>query len=198
LSDPEIADRALPQFIATRLRGGFAGLVVAAILAAAMSTLSSSFNSAATVYLADVHPRLFKTQLDERGQLRVLHAFTLLFGSAGTATALALIGAKGILDTWWALSGIFAGGMLGLFLLGRLSRAAGSRAAMVGVAAGVAAIFWMSRSPDTSIPRWAVSPFHSNLIIVIGTLVILAVGSAAALLRAGRGKRETPSSCRPS
>jgi SSS family solute:Na+ symporter len=63
--------------------------------------------------------------------------------------------------------------MLGLFLLGMLSRRTGNRAAIVAVAAGFLAIGWMTFSPDWARFR---SPFHDYLIAVFGTLMIFAVG----------------------
>jgi SSS family solute:Na+ symporter len=101
---------------------------------------------------------------------------------------------RDILDTWWKLSGIFAGGMLGLFLLGLISRRAGSPAAATGVALGLLAIFWMTFSPASRLPEFLRSPFHSNMIIVVGTLTIFFVGLMASRLFAGAsgGQRKRP------
>ena len=49
--------------------------------------------------------------------MRVLYAATVLWGIAGTATALAMMNVKTVLDVWWQMAGILSGGMLGLFLL---------------------------------------------------------------------------------
>lgn len=182
VKDTDVADRALPHFIVTRLRGGLAGLVIAAILAAAMSTLASSFNSSATVYLEDIHRRYVNPRVDERSAMRVLHRFSFLFGVVSVGVALVLIGRKGMLDTWWNLSGIFAGAMLGLFLLGMTVPKAGSRAALTGAIIGTAVISWMTLSSTSLIPGPLKSPFHPLLIIVVGTIVILAVGFLASRL----------------
>lgn len=176
LSDAEIGDRVLPHFMTTRLPRGLAGLVIAAILAAAMSSIDSSLNSSATVYLSDIHRRYVNPGVDERGAMRALHGFTAIWGAAGTAAALAMIGVQSVLDAWWKLSGIFAGGMLGLFLLGRLAPRAGGRAAGAGVLCGVGVIAWMTLSPGSRLPMSLQSPFHASWIIVVGTLTILLVG----------------------
>lgn len=78
----------------------------------------------------------------------VLYAATLLMGTVGTAAAVAIIGVQSILDTWSLLSGIFAGGLLGLFLLEMVSKRAGNLAAIVGVSLGVCTILceWSTRS----------------------------------------------------
>jgi SSS family solute:Na+ symporter len=152
-------------------------LVIAAIFAAAQSTLSSSINSSATLALCDLYRRYLRPQAGDRESMAVLRVATLVFGVAGTLTALAMIRVRSALDAWWELAGIFSGGMLGLFLLGMISRRARSPAAATGVVIGVLVIFWMSLSPKLS-DEWASfrSPFHSFMVIVIGTLTILLVG----------------------
>jgi SSS family solute:Na+ symporter len=94
--------------------------------------------------------------------------------------ALAMMSIRSALDAWWQLASIFSGGMLGLFLLGLLSRRARSIHAAAGVAVGVLLILWMTFSPTWTgvLADWR-SPFHANLIIVIGTLAILGTGLAA-------------------
>ena len=117
--------------------------------------------------------------------MRVLHGSTLLMGALSIVVALAMIQVKTALDVWWKLAGIFSGGMLGLFLLGLVSRRANSNHAALGVGAGVAVIAWMTFSPlwketlDGHHLAWLVSPFHDNLILVAGTLTILLVGLGA-------------------
>ena len=76
----------------------------------------------ATVFTTDIYKRYFKPKLSEKKNLQVLKLGTVVFGLLGIATGIAMIGAKSLLDIWWELSGIFAGGMLGLFLLGIISR----------------------------------------------------------------------------
>lgn len=178
-TDAQLADRVLPDFISRKLRGGLAGLVIAAIFAAAMSTLDSSINSSATVFLRDVYQRYIRPGSDERHAMRVLHGFTIFWGAVGTGAAIAMIGIASILDTWWLLSGIFAGAMLGLFLLGMVCPRANGACAMAGVAAGLLVIVWMTLSPGSRIPEAMQSRLHPHLAIVAGTLTILGVGAAA-------------------
>ena len=177
LQGQENADRVLPYFILTELPLGARGLLLAAIFSAAMSTISTSLNSSATLLLTDWYRRFFRPQADERESMHVLHVASLVWGALGTAVALAMIGVKAALDAWWTLSGIFAGGMLGLFLLGLISRRAGNPAAVTAVVAGVLVILWMTLTPGAAAwPAELQSPFHSFMTVVVGTLVILLVG----------------------
>lgn len=169
-------DAVFPHFISAALPAGISGLVIAAIFAAAQSTLSSSINGAATLTLCDLYKRYIRPRAAARESLLVLRLATLGFGLAGTAMAVLMIQVKNVLDAWWSLAGIFSGGMLGLFLLGMISRAKNVVAA-ISVVIGVLVILWMSLSPKLSDEwAWLRSPFHSFLTIVLGTLTILLCG----------------------
>ena len=179
-------DGVFPYFIVHELPPGCTGLVIAAILAAAMSTISTSINGCATLTLTDFYIRFFRPTASSREKMGVLYVSSLCWGALGIGGALAMIQAKGILDSWWTLSGIFSGGMLGLFLLGVLSKRATSAAAACGIAAGVAVIIWMTVSLESYdlLPKafeMIRSPLHGYLILVVGTLTILLVGFAATL-----------------
>ena len=187
LKPEKIGDKVLPHFIANKLPRGVAGLLIAAIFAAAMSSIDTSLNSSATVILSDIYRRYFRPNASQRESMHVLHLATLAWGALGTGVALAMIGVESVLDTWWKLSGVFAGGMLGLFLLGLISRRAKNPAALTGVLVGILMILWMTFS--YALPErlaYLRSPYHSFMIIVIGTLYILLVG----LLVSSFGKRK--------
>ena len=89
------------------------------------------------------------------------------------ATGIAMIGTGSVLDIWWTLSGIFAAGMLGLFLLGIISRHTGNVEALIATIIGILVIIWMAL-PQLIPEKYASlrNPLDKNLIIVIGTLVI--------------------------
>jgi len=179
------ADQVLPHFIATQLPAGLAGLLIAAIFAAAMSSIDTSLNSSATVTLKDFVQRYLKRGEDEEGALRILRGATLLWGVLGTGVALAMLGQKSLLDSWWKLSGIFAGGMLGLFLLGLISRKADNAGALTGVMLGVLVICWMTFVDY--FPEEFRSPFHVHMIIVVGTLTIFLTGIGISRWRSSGG-----------
>jgi SSS family solute:Na+ symporter len=181
--DPARSDSVFPYFIVTVLPPGITGLLIAAIFAAAMSTISTSLNSSATILLGDYYRRYVNRAATEGQSMRVLYGATVLWGVLGTGIGIAMTTVRSALDAWWSLAGIFSGGMLGLFLLGQISRRATGRAGLMGVAVGVLVILWMTFSP-----RWGVvpealrSPFHGFLTIVFGTAAILLVGLIAAAL----------------
>jgi len=176
-------DRVFPYFIVNELPTGVTGLLIAAIFAAAMSTISTSINSGATIFMTDVYKRYLRPDATEKGMMGALYASTLAIGALGIIIALLLIKAQGILDAWWKLQGIFAGGMLGLFLLGMISRRAGNIAAVAGVVVGVLVIAWMTLSPlSDALPAALKNPLHSYMTVVIGTSVIVIVGMLVARL----------------
>jgi SSS family solute:Na+ symporter len=161
-------DKVFPYFIATGLPAGITGLLIAAIFAAGMSTVSTSLNSTATIVLTDYYKRYFNKEAGEKTSMKVLYISSFMMGIAGIAIALSLVGVESALDAWWSLASIFSGGMLGLFLLGFVSRKSKNPEAIIGVIAGVSVIVWMSLSNK--------SPFHTNLAIVFGTMTIFLVG----------------------
>ena len=99
-----------------------------------------------------------------------------------------------MLDAWWMLASIFSGGMLGLFLLGYLSRSARNIDAFIGVIVGVLIIIWMSLSPiyftKGNLMAFR-SPFHEDLTVVFGTLAITLVGFLLAKLSAKKLNKQT-------
>jgi len=177
LQPADYGDKVLPYFMVTKIPTGLLGLIVSAILSAAMSTISSGMNASATVFTADIVKKYFKPSLADRPYLRTLVICTVAFGMAGLFSGLAMIGSKSVLDTWWELSGIFAGGMLGLFLLGLISRRTQNREAFTAVLIGIIVIVWMTFSAKLPAKYgWLRNPFHANMVIAGGTLTIFLTG----------------------
>ncbi len=179
LKVPGAGDKVFPHFIVNALPTGITGLLIAAIFAAGMSTVSTSINSTATIVLSDYYKRYFNKNPNEKSSMKVLYISSVIFGALGVIISLALVGVESVLDTWWSLASIFSGGMLGLFLLAFLSKKVRNIDAVIGVIIGELVIIWMSLTPlyftEGNLLAFK-SPFHSNLTIVIGTLVIFLVG----------------------
>ncbi|SEN63976.1 solute:Na+ symporter, SSS family [Mucilaginibacter gossypiicola] len=177
LTPADYGDKIMPHFMVTKIPAGLVGIIVAAILSAAMSTISSGMNSSATVFTIDIYKRYFKPQLSEKNTLNALHIGTVVFGFAGMAAGIAMIGVKSILDLWWQLSGIFAAGMLGLFLLGIISRQTRNHEAIIASIIGVLVILWLT-FPALIPEQYAAlrSTLNTNMIIVAGTLAIFLTG----------------------
>lgn len=178
-------DKVFPHFIVNGLPVGITGLLIASIFAAGMSTVATSINSTATIVLSDYYKRYFNKDASEKSSMKMLYGSSLIFGALGIIIALALVGVESVLDAWWGLASIFSGGMLGLFLLGYMSKKVRNIDAAIGVIIGALIIIWMSLSPiyftegDLLAFR---SPFHTNLTIVFGTLAISLVGFLLAKL----------------
>ncbi len=170
-------DSVFPYFIVNGLPTGITGLMIASIMAAGMSTVSTSLNSSSTIILTDFYKH-FKKDVSEKESMVVLYSTTIILGVLGVVVALLMMGVDGVLDTWWKLASIFSGGMLGLFLLGFLCKRINKVAAILGVVAGLLVIFWMSLSQYLFTGAW--EPYqcklNGNLTIVIGTMVIFIVG----------------------
>lgn len=175
----DMADRVFPHFIVNGLPQGVTGLLIASIFAAGMSSVSTSVNSGATIILSDFYQRFFSKNASEKASMRLLYIASAAIGLAGILAALAMTQVKSALDAWWALSSIFSGGMLGLFLLGYFSKNARNADAIAGVVVGILVICWVSLSPTYFTAEGWInfkSPFHTNMAIVLGTTAIFVVG----------------------
>ena len=163
-------DYIFPHFIVNSLPVGLRGLLIASIFAAGMSTVSTSVTSAATVIQTDYIKPLFG---GHKNELTTLRLTSLAVGILGSIVAIMMLGVKSIIDAWWILSGIFSGGMLGLFFLGIMPRRISRGAAAIGVVTGVAVIAWVSLAEAWSLPG---PHLHEYLAIVLGTTAIFLVG----------------------
>jgi SSS family solute:Na+ symporter len=182
LKNATTGDGIFPFFIVNELPVGVTGLLIAAIFAAGMSTISTSYNSMATVFLTDYYQRYFKKEASDKQAMKVLYISSLLISIGGIAIALAMINVKSALDAWWKLASIFSGGMLGLFLLGVFSRSRNAIGAIAGVVAGLVVIVWLSLS-HLLLPEEAFgNQFHTYLTVVFGTSAIFLVGFLVTLL----------------
>jgi SSS family solute:Na+ symporter len=185
LQPADYGDKVLPYFMVTKVPAGLLGLIIAAILSAAMSTISSGMNASATVFLKDIYQRYINRDVTPKQEMVVLYVATGAVGVFAIATGILMIGVKSILDIWWQLAGIFAGGMLGLFLLGMLSRSTGNAVAKAATVLGIAVILWMTFS--YLIPEeYAMfrNTLHVNMVIVVGTLTIFLSGVLLTQLKA--------------
>ncbi len=177
LSPSDYGDKVVPHFMVSRIPAGMLGLIISAILAAAMSTISSGMNASATVFTEDIYKRYLKKDISDRQNLKVLRIGTVAAGLLGMGAGVSMIGIKSILDIWWQLSGIFAGGILGLFLLGIAGHRTKNVEAVTATIIGLLVILWMTFS--NNIPEqyaYLRSPFHIQMVIVVGTLVIFLSG----------------------
>jgi len=182
LKASDYGDRVLPFFMKTQIPAGFLGLLVAALMSAGMSTMSSGMNSSATVFLKDIYLRYIDPVAGEKKQFRVLLVATACMGSLGIVFGISMIGVKSLLDVWWKLSGIFAGGMLGIFLLGFLAKKVGNSEAKIAAFLGLILIAGMSFKD--ALPTYLQIPLDSKMTVVVGTLSIVGIGYLLHKIRA--------------
>jgi Na+/proline symporter len=161
-------DQVFPDFITRHLPTGLAGLVVAAIFAAAMS---SSLNSIAATFVADLYGPLVRDRGD-RHYLRVSHVVTVVAGLVQIAVALLMQQQKrSALDAALSVASLINGPILGVFLLGAMKRG-GPRSALAGMTAGIATVLTI----------WLATPIAWPWYTVIGSLTTALTGRVAARL----------------
>ncbi len=170
------ADRIYPTFIVSRMPHGIAGLLIAAVLAAAMSNLSAALNSLSSSSIMDFYLRFRRSSrpaLSEAGRLRLARLATLgwalvLFGLA----VLALHRVGRVVEVGLQIASVAYGALLGVFLLGVLTKRANQRGAIMGMVCGFAIELYL----------WGWSQVAFTWWVAIGTCVTFAVGYAASLL----------------
>jgi SSS family solute:Na+ symporter len=180
------ADQVFPYFLSTHLPPGVSGLLMAALMGAAMCALSGDLNAFASVGVEDIY-RLMRPESTDARRLHV--AKWIVTGCGLLAITLALILSHtqtGALSLWFSASAIVSGGLAGLFLLAFLSPRADERCALAGIAACVVFTGWatltLGEKPLVNLGRFNF-PWHDYMIGAIGNVLVLTVGAAASLLR---------------
>jgi SSS family solute:Na+ symporter len=176
-------DQVFPYFIATQLPAGLKGLVIAAIAAAAMSTVDSALNCSATVLLLDFHKRYFNPGIEDHTSVVFLRLATAVWGLLGTGFALLMLRARSALDVWWQISGIFGGGILGLFILSLLRVRLRLWQGLVSVAVSIVVISWgtFARNlPDSW--KWAQCDIDGIIVGAAGTGALMVTAFILALI----------------
>lgn len=189
LAGPLAGDKIYPYFIVTQFPVGVRGLIIAAIFAAAMSSIDSSLNCVSTLSLLDFYNKYLNRHATERQCIRMLRAFTVFWGLLGTITGLAMIQVQTALETGWQLAGIAGGGVIGLFLLGISFHWVKAWQAVVAVIISIISIAWATFARNLPEPwDWMECTWHARMIGVIGTLTLLAAGLVLGLLTLSKQK----------
>lgn len=180
-------DEIFPRFIVEELPPGVTGLVIASLLAAAMSTVSSSLNSLASSTVYDLYAPLSGRAGDDAHLARAGRAFTLLwaailiggamlfqFASQGTPVVVVALG----------IASFTYGGLLGGFLLGLLVRRADQRDAITGMSVAIVLMttLWAAQQFGT-IPRVVDTLWFA----LVGSAVTVAAGWLSSVVRGSRG-----------
>lgn len=159
-------DEIFPAFIVRSLPHGIAGLVIAAIFAAAMSNLSASLNSLASTTVIDFYAPIAGRTLEGPRLLRLSRWLTATWGLVLIGIAILARGWGSVFTTGLTIASIVYGPMLGAFLLGRLS----PRATQAGVLAGIAV------SLATMICIRLFTPLAWTWYVAVGAIVCMSVG----------------------
>ena len=158
----------IPRFVLGELPIGLAGLFIAAIIAAAMSSISSELNSLSTATVIDLYRRWVHPEADDAHYLAVSKAATAFWGVFACAVAVYAVSLGSLIEVVNRFGSFFYGSILGVFLLAMVRRARGV-GAFVGLVAGMTVVGVVSfRAPDVSF-LW-----HN----VIGAATVVAVGVA--------------------
>jgi SSS family solute:Na+ symporter len=170
----DYGDQVLPFFMKTQIPKGILGIILAALLSAAMSTISSGMNSSATVFLKDIYLRYINPTISPSREMWVIHLATIGVGLLGIIFGICMIGVKSLLDVWWKLSGIFASGMLGIFLLGLLAKKMDYWKPIVSVIIGVVLVAWITFKDI--LPGYLWISIDTKMTVVVGTMGIIISG----------------------
>jgi solute:Na+ symporter, SSS family len=165
-------DRIYPTFIVTRMPHGVSGLLIAAILAAAMSNLSAALNALSSSSVIDFYVRL-RPQADDRTRMRLSRISTFVWALVLFALAVLSLHKVGrVVEVGLQIASIAYGALLGVFLLGVLTRRANQGGAMIGMCFGFAMELYMSFRTHIPWTWW----------VLVGTAMTFAVGYLASTL----------------
>lgn len=185
------ADQVFPHFLSTQIPVGLAGLFMASLMAAAMSTLASDLNCIAVVGVEDVY-RLLRPASTDADRLRMGKILVALFGILGVVMAEVLAHASGgALSMWFSVSAVLSGGLAGLFLLAFLSTRANRQGVYFGIAACVAFTSWatLTSGKDKILNLGSYNYPWDDLTIGAAAHVVLMVTGYLASLLFGKGAK---------
>jgi SSS family transporter len=169
---PDVPDKIYPLFIWQHLPVGISGLVIAAILAAAMSNLSAALNSLASTTVMDFLKPLSRAVISDAQWLRRARYATVLWGAILFGVALIARHWGSVLQAGLSIASIIYGSLLGVFLLGLLTKRVGEMAAMCAMASGLVLMLYIR----------FFTPIAWTWYVLIGTSATFALGLALSFL----------------
>lgn len=182
----------LPYFIVTQMPHGLAGLFIAAIIAAILSTVDSGMNCLATVTMTDFQIRLGKKQYTDDQNVWWARFWTILWGliTTGLAVFIYVSSTENIMRLSTKVLGLFSGPLLGIFLLGLLVPRANSKGVIVGAVIGSVVTFWTNYGWVKIVDG---QPIHVSFVwpIVFGVLATCSVGYLVSIFTTPPSERQT-------
>jgi len=166
-------DATFPLFIAAELPVGVTGLIIAGILAASMSTLSSILNSVATLVSVDFYERLIGKR-DPKASVRFAEWMTVATGLIGIGAAwlLSRYDIRSLFDVSIELAGLMGGGFAGAYTLGMFTRRANWQGVSIGIGSAIA----------LTTLAWSLDLVHPYFYLAISIMICIVVGYLASLL----------------
>ena len=186
------AEDILPYFVINFLPRGLSGLVIAGVLAAAMSSLSSSINSVSAVSLVDVYKRHIAPEKTDRHYVIVAKLIGLGLAAFMIAGAILLHKMQNttLQDSATILAALTAGGLLGLYLLGFFTRVGDDTSILAGIICTLTFTLWMTLTSLGWIPESLRSPIHSYYAGILGHIIMFAVGFGFGLIIKAKQDRD--------
>lgn len=166
-------DATFPLFIAAELPVGVTGLIIAGILAASMSTLSSIMNSVATLASVDFYDKLVKSP-NPKTSVRFAELMTVVTGLIGMGAAwlLSRYDIHSLFDVSIELAGLLGGGFAGAYTLGMFTRRANWQGVSIGIGSAIV----------LTTVAWSMDLVHPYFYLAISILVCIIVGYLSSLL----------------
>lgn len=178
-------DTILPWFVATQFPVGLAGLVIAGLFAATMSSVDSSINSVATCLVTDFDRKL-RPNADDGSRLRLARALTIIVGILATlsANAISLMDAKSLWSLILKVAGLFGSSLTGTLLLGMCTRRANAGGVAVGIITSIVVLVIVQRLNEILEEPLV----HGFLYAAVGIITCVIVGYVASLVLGGETK----------
>ena len=170
-----------PTFITTKLPIGLVGLMIAAIFAAAMSSIAAELNSLATSTVIDIYRRLLRPKETDGHYLAVSRLATAFWGLFACIVAMFAVDLGSLIEVVNRFGSFFYGSLLGVFVLALAFRRTNGHGAFVGLLAGIAAVAAVAFHPDTR----SISFLWHN---PIGVVAVCLVGLVVSALTGGRAR----------
>jgi solute:Na+ symporter, SSS family len=180
-----------PTFVTTHLPMGLVGLIIAAIFAAAMSSIAAELNSLATSTVIDMYRRLFRPAETDTHYLRVAKLATAFWGFFACVVATFAAGLGSLIEVVNRFGSFFYGSLLGVFVLALAFRQSNGHGAFAGLVGGIATVAIVATHPATKDMSflWH-NPIGVAAVLVVGLAVSAMTGGGASRSRNDRAARD--------